>query len=70
MTIQFDKSIYSETAIRQGINDYAYLAEIELSSTSKHYICSIIRSDYPMEITALEFSNYVLNLTVMKEKVK
>ena len=68
MTIQFDKSIYSETAVKQAIEDYTSIAEINMISTPESYICSINQSDYPMETTALEFSNYVLNLTVMCEK--
>ena len=70
MIIQFDKSIYMEAAVRQAINDYASIAEIKMTSTSECCICSINRSDYPIELTALEFSNYVLNLTVMKAEEK
>ena len=68
MRVQYDKSIYSETAIKKAIVDYSNLAEIELYNTPECFICSINHSDYPMEITAMEFSNYVLNLTVMEEK--
>lgn len=67
MTVQFDKSIYSEKAVKKAIEDYLPIAEIDMISTSQSCICSIIRSEYPMETTALEFSNYVLNLSVMSE---
>ena len=67
MTILFDKSIYTEKAVRQAIEDYKSIAKIELFCTSEHCDCSIISSEYPMKTTALEFSNYVLNLTVMSE---
>ncbi len=68
MKIDFDKSIYSEKAVRQAINDYASIADIEMINTPERCVCSITRSDYPIEITRLEFSNYVLNLSVMSEK--
>lgn len=67
MTVQFDKSIYSEKAVRQAIEDYKSIAKIKLFCTSEYCNCSIIHSEYPMETTMLELSNYVLNLTVMSE---
>ena len=68
MIVEFDKTIYSEKAVKQAIADYAGLAEIEMTSTPIACVCSVVRSDYPMEITVLEFSNYVLNLSVMSGK--
>lgn len=68
MKIEFDKAIYSENAVKQAIHDYASIADIELVDTQERSICSINRSVYPIETTLLEFSNYVLNLSVMSEK--
>ncbi len=68
MTVVFDKDLYSESAVRQAILDYAEIAEIGLICSEDNCVCTIIRSEYPLETTALEFSNYVLNLSVMSEK--
>lgn len=68
MKTEFDKAIYSEEAVRQAISDYASIADIEMINTPEKCVCSINRSDYPVETTILEFSNYVLNLSVMSEK--
>ena len=68
MKIWFDKTFYSEIAIKRAIKDYAPLAEIKMNSTPECCICTISRSKYPMKTTILEFSNYVLNLSVMSEK--
>lgn len=68
MKVVFDKNLYYETAVRRAIDDYSELAEIKMTSTPDSCVCSIIRSDYPLETTTLEFSNYVLNLSVMSEK--
>lgn len=68
MKTEFDKGIYSEKAIRQAIKDYASIADIEMINTPERCVCSINRSDLPIETTLLEFSNYVLNLSVMSEK--
>lgn len=68
MRIEFDKTIYSEKAVRQAINNYATIANIEMINTPESYVCSINQSVYPIETTLLEFSNYVLNLSVMSEK--
>lgn len=68
MTVVFDKDLYSESAVRQAIADYAEIAVIEMISNEKSCVCTIVRSEYPLGTTALEFSNYVLNLSVMSEK--
>lgn len=68
MTIEFDKSIYAEKAVKKAIEDYASIAEIKLTYKSESCVCSIFWSKYPIEKTALEFSNYVLNLSVMSER--
>ena len=68
MTIRFDKTLYSEKAVKQAIADYASLAVIIMTNSPECCVCTIVRSEYPLETTALEFSNYVLNLTVMGEK--
>lgn len=68
MIVEFDKTIYSEKAVRRAIADYAGFTEIEMTSTPEACVCSVVRSDYSMEKTALEFSNYVLNLSVMSGK--
>lgn len=68
MTIEFDKTIYSEKAVRQAIDSYASIADIEMINTQESCVCSINQSVYPIETTLLEFSNFVLNLSVMSEK--
>lgn len=68
MKTEFDKRIYSEKAVRQAIKDYASIADIEMINTPERCVCSINRSALPIETTLLEFSNYVLNLSVMSEK--
>ena len=68
MTVVFDKDLYSESAVRQAISDYAEIAKIELTGNDDSLVSTIVRSEYPLETTALEFSNYVLNLSVMSEK--
>ncbi len=68
MTVVFDKDLYHESAIRRAIVDYASIAEIEMVSNDDSCACTIVRAEYPLETTALHFSNYVLNLSVMSEK--
>lgn len=68
MIVQYDKGLYSEMAIRQAIKDYSSFADIELTDSADSFVCVFNRSDYSMEKTILEFSNYVLTLSVMSEK--
>ena len=68
MIVCFDKTIYSESAVRQAIKDYSAIAQIELMDSGKEYSCFVKQSKYSLEKTILEFSNYVLSLSVMSEK--
>ena len=68
MNIEYDKTLYSGSAIRKAITDYSLIADIEMQESSDHFICTINRSKYPLDTTALEFSNYVLNLSVASER--
>ena len=68
MIIKFDKSIYHEQAITQAICDYKSIATIESYDIPGFCVCIIKTSKYLMDKTALEFSNYVLNLSIMREK--
>lgn len=68
MNIVYDKTLYSGSAIRKAIADYASIADIEVQESSDRFICTINRSKYPLDTTALEFSNYVLNLSVASER--
>lgn len=64
MIVTFDKKIYKEQAIRTAILDYQQIAEILLKVRPLNFECKIVQSVYPIDITALEFSNYVLNQSV------
>lgn len=68
MIVKFDKALYSYRAIRQAIIDYSSVADIDIIDSDDSFICSINKSRYDMGVTKLEFSNYVLNLSVMSEK--
>lgn len=70
MTVVFDATLYSKEAIQQAIKDYESIAQINLSIQPEQYICSIEKASFPEEQTSLEFSNYVLALTVSTSEKK
>ena len=51
----------------QAAKVYAAIAQIEVEREPGLCRCSILRSTAPMELTALEFANYVLELSCRKE---
>ena len=67
-TVKFDKSIYSKRAVQESIKEYADIAKFNFAESESDYICRIIHSIYPVNITILEFSNYVLGITVQAER--
>ena len=69
MILRFDKTLYSVHAIKQAIQEYSSIAEIDFLNSDADYICTIRKSRYSAEKTALEFSNYVLCLSVAGENI-
>ena len=70
MILRFDENIYSEKAIIAAIRDFLPIADIGVVKDSGFYICTITRSKFDMQKTAHEFSNYILDLSVMGETTK
>ena len=65
LKLEFDPEIYTEKAVKKSIEDYRDIAKITFNNSNPDaYICNIEHSKYPDEITAVEFANYVLELTV------
>ena len=63
--ISFDSQIYRRSAIRQACSDYHDLADIQYTENGNQVLCEINNPQGDPELIADEFSNYVLNLTVM-----
>lgn len=66
--LEFDLALYSAEAVFQAAKAYAAIAQIEVEREPGLCRCSILRSAAPMELTALEFANYVLELSCRKEE--
>ena len=65
--LEFDLALYSAEAVFQAAKAYAAIAQIEVGRGPGLCRCRILRSSAPMERTALEFSNYVLELSCRKD---
>ena len=66
MIIKLCKEIYSKAAVEQAIQDYALLADVQLSETDTHFVCQFLRTTYDATITANEFENYIIDLCNQK----
>lgn len=64
MEIDFDKQLYHEEAVRQAIADYREIAHVIFQPTMTGFRCSFLESKYDLQLTRLEFCNYVLSLSV------
>ena len=62
--LEFDSVLYKKDAVKQAITDYQDLAEIHFQDFSSKYICEVSQTKYDLDETCLEFSNYVLELTI------
>lgn len=60
--ILFYKSIYSPLAIQRAVADYSQICEIEVLETENVIRCIFTNSRFGLQQTALEFSNYLLEI--------
>lgn len=66
-TLEFDSTLYPISAVRKAALDYAAIAKINVEKTAIGYRCRVETSQAPIEITMLEFVNYVLALSCIRE---
>lgn len=66
--LEFDLALYSAEAVFLAVKAYTAIAQIEVEQEPGLFRCRILRSAAPMELTAMEFSNYVLELSCRKEE--
>ena len=66
-TLEFDSTLYPISAVRKAALDYAAIAKINVEKTAIGCRCRVETSQAPIEITMLEFANYVLALSCIKE---
>lgn len=63
--ISFDSSIYLVSAVERACADFHNLADIRITLKGKLIFCEISNPRGDLALICDEFSNYVLNLTVM-----
>lgn len=61
-TLFFPTTIYPQDVIQQAVKDYAEICRIELNTTDVGVECIFLESVADLELTAREFSNYLIEL--------
>lgn len=67
VALEFDGELYPASAVRRALSDYASIARIVMEKTEKGCICRVEAALAPIEQTALEFANYVLELSCVED---
>lgn len=63
MTLRFNKKIYSQSAIKQAINDYSHLANFEFNQNKNYFLIEVKKIKPELKnVLGDEFSNYLLSL--------
>lgn len=63
MLLQFNKKIYSKTAIKKAIKDYNSLANFEVEQNKNYFLVEITKIKPELKnIFRDEFSNHILSL--------
>ncbi len=65
--ISFDAALYNLKALEQAVRDYTKIAKIRIHDRGDKYECEILQTQVEPELLIHEFSNYVLDLSVMME---
>lgn len=66
ISLQFPKSVYSEEAVIAAIDAYHNICRIEFSEAKNNLLCVLSDSVTDLEITALEFCNYLIEVSNVK----
>ena len=67
VALEFDSTLYPASAVRRALSDYESIARIVMEKTEKGCICRVEAALAPIERTALEFANYVLELSGVED---
>ena len=62
VSLFFPETIYPQSVILQAIQDYAEICRIKLRRTGGGVECVFLKSIAAPELTAMEFSNYLIEL--------
>lgn len=60
--IKFDLNIYDQKCLEKAIEDFSQIAEIVPEKNGDTIICKLLKSKTDIDITACEFSNYIIDL--------
>ena len=61
-TIEFDLNLYDQKCIKKAIDDFYDIAEIISEKCDNKIICRMLASKADINLTACEFSNYIIDL--------
>lgn len=61
-TIEFDLNLYDQKCIKKAIEDFSDIAEIIPEKCDNKIICRVLTSKADINLTACEFSNYIIDL--------
>lgn len=61
-TIEFDLNLYDQKCIKKAIEDFSDIAEIIPEKCDNKIICRVLTSKSDINLTACEFSNYIIDL--------
>lgn len=61
-TIEFDLNLYAQKCIKKAIDDFYDIAEIISEKCDNKIICRMLASKADINLTACEFSNYIIDL--------
>ena len=66
ISLQFPKNVYSAESISVAINGYRDICKIEVTEDKDYIHCVLTNSVTDLEVTALEFCNYLIELSNVK----
>lgn len=67
VALEFDGALYPASAVRRALSDYASIARIVMRKRKKAVSAELKLLSAPIERTALEFANYVLELSCVED---
>lgn len=66
ISLQYPKSVYNAESVSFAIQGYRNICRIEVTEDKDHILCVLTNSVTDLEVTALEFCNYLIELSNVK----
>ena len=66
ISLAYPRSLYADDLFARAVADYAHICKVKVYTDRQSVVCTFYESVTDLELTAKEFSNYLIELAVSR----